>query len=692
MDMKPHKNLSQKKKNKNSKPILLTISLLVSNRIDTIRKCMESIKPILEAVPSELIVVDTGGTDGSIDVVREYTKKIVPFVWCDDFSAARNAGLMQAKGEWFLFLDDDEWFEDVTEIIDFFRSDDHLKYASLGYFIRNYKDYEGKEYGEAFLCRGMRLIDNVKFHSPIHEYPEPIYEPMKKFQCFVHHYSYVFADPKEKRKHFERNIAPLLKILKENPNDIRFQMQMMQEYESVEEYDKIIEICEYAMDMEEQYKLPRFIDCIYFNYIRTLIMKQDLFEEGIQKGNYILENCNPNQLASVGMLEYMFIGYRLLDKPEGVVECAKKIWELNDFLQKNQKILFSQYITDMHTVLEKKKLAEVYTFGMASSCNLEQADDCCFFVKEILKLESSVSDELRHSLEKAKRMLGQEKIKLIQCLAECETDDIYILIQKMLLAENKGETEKISQLIQYSISKIKKCLPPNEFIFIIALRNGQDMTPLLNPLDEDEWHMVVKSLIAKATEEEQKEYYSLIPNTLAEVDKQKADYFFSVLSERMILTNQIEEKNLIEIIKKYCEAVVCYTKFLYKERFFLEEMELKFLPKSCQFALKMKYAFPFYERKQYHEFSNLLKEAVKIYPTMAEPIKLILDIVQKEVEKGHGTPAEQEFYLLKERVKKEIVKLIEEGKRQEAAEVIAKMRVLVCDDTELDELEKQIVS
>ena len=88
---------------KGKKP-LLSISLLVSNSIDTIRKCMESIKPLLEAVPSELIVVDGGSRDGAIEIAREYADEIVPFVWCNDFSAARNAGLEKATGEWFFLL------------------------------------------------------------------------------------------------------------------------------------------------------------------------------------------------------------------------------------------------------------------------------------------------------------------------------------------------------------------------------------------------------------------------------------------------------------------------------------------------------------------------------------------------------------------------------------------------------------
>ena len=115
--------------------IKLTIGLLVSNRIKYIRQVMEALKPLLDAVPSELIAVDTKGedSDGSIEVVKEYTDKVYPFTWCNDFAAARNVTFEHARGEWYMYLDDDEVFDDVQEIIDFFLSGEYKNFGA-GYY------------------------------------------------------------------------------------------------------------------------------------------------------------------------------------------------------------------------------------------------------------------------------------------------------------------------------------------------------------------------------------------------------------------------------------------------------------------------------------------------------------------------------------------------------------------------------
>ena len=91
------------------KEILLTITMLVSDRTETIEKCMKSLKSLLERVSSELIVVDTARNKICLEIVKEYADKIIPFVWCNDFAKARNYAISKCKGHWIVFLDADEY-------------------------------------------------------------------------------------------------------------------------------------------------------------------------------------------------------------------------------------------------------------------------------------------------------------------------------------------------------------------------------------------------------------------------------------------------------------------------------------------------------------------------------------------------------------------------------------------------------
>ena len=55
---------------------VLSISMLVSDRLDTIQRCLDSLKPIMDAIASELILVNTSKNDKVRDVIEKYTDKI----------------------------------------------------------------------------------------------------------------------------------------------------------------------------------------------------------------------------------------------------------------------------------------------------------------------------------------------------------------------------------------------------------------------------------------------------------------------------------------------------------------------------------------------------------------------------------------------------------------------------------------
>lgn len=68
----------------------------------------------MQQLADELIVVDTGSTDNSQAIAAAGGAKVYDFCWCNDFAAAKNYALEQARGEWIVFLDADEYFAQET--------------------------------------------------------------------------------------------------------------------------------------------------------------------------------------------------------------------------------------------------------------------------------------------------------------------------------------------------------------------------------------------------------------------------------------------------------------------------------------------------------------------------------------------------------------------------------------------------
>lgn len=85
---------------------LCTISLcmIVKNEEAVLGRCLESAVDLVD----EIIIVDTGSTDGTKEVARRFTDKLFDFPWADDFSAARNFSFDRASGGYCMWLDADD--------------------------------------------------------------------------------------------------------------------------------------------------------------------------------------------------------------------------------------------------------------------------------------------------------------------------------------------------------------------------------------------------------------------------------------------------------------------------------------------------------------------------------------------------------------------------------------------------------
>lgn len=257
--------------------MLLTISILVSGNKPELKKCLDSVQKLLNQLDAELIITDTGCDEQTRDFLKQYTNQILPFSWCDDFAAARNVGLEEASGEWFLFLDDDEWFDDVQPFVDFFTSGEYKNYQQAAYYVRNYSDYSGKQYQQSLVSRMIRLEEQTHFEGKIHESLIPVDGKCKLIDGFVHHYGYVNTDQSKVLQKHERNLKILQEMKEEEPLNLKWPMYLIQEHCVVLNGEMVLKEAEEALTkMEESAEL-------FQQYLRGIFLASELVGLYLQK-------------------------------------------------------------------------------------------------------------------------------------------------------------------------------------------------------------------------------------------------------------------------------------------------------------------------------------------------------------------------------------------------------------------------
>jgi len=82
----------------------ISLCMIVKNESENLDRCLQSVYKYM----NEIIIVDTGSTDNTIDIAKRYNAKVSTFNWVEDFSKARNYSLSLATSDWILVLDADE--------------------------------------------------------------------------------------------------------------------------------------------------------------------------------------------------------------------------------------------------------------------------------------------------------------------------------------------------------------------------------------------------------------------------------------------------------------------------------------------------------------------------------------------------------------------------------------------------------
>jgi glycosyltransferase involved in cell wall biosynthesis len=82
----------------------LSIIIITKNEAERLPRCLESVR-----FADEIIVLDSGSTDATLEIARRYTDKVFVSDGWPGFGPQKNAALSHATGDWVLSLDADEW-------------------------------------------------------------------------------------------------------------------------------------------------------------------------------------------------------------------------------------------------------------------------------------------------------------------------------------------------------------------------------------------------------------------------------------------------------------------------------------------------------------------------------------------------------------------------------------------------------
>ncbi len=226
----------------------ISACMIVKNEEEFLPNCLNSIKDVVD----EIIIVDTGSTDNTVNIAKEFKAKVYHHPWNNSFSEARNASLKYASGDWIFQIDADEELErsDIPILRDAINTE---SYNGIIIAIHSIiKDGTHKFYHPRIFRRGKGFYKDI-----IHE--QTIIEGERlPTEIRLYHYGYNL-DEKKMRIKWQRTTHLLKKQIAQNKHD----------------------------------------GFAWFNLIRNYRI-QDLFQDGINAGEEALKIMSPVSFSNHG--------------------------------------------------------------------------------------------------------------------------------------------------------------------------------------------------------------------------------------------------------------------------------------------------------------------------------------------------------------------------------------------------------
>ncbi len=205
---------------------------MVKNEEDFLEDALKSAKGFCD----ELVVVDTGSTDRTVEIAKDLGARVSFFEWCDSFSKARNETLRQSRGAWVAILDADERFvgQSPERIRDFLVPKACYPYQALMLNVVNTR-LDGSPISSFFSVRLFPNDPRLGYSGRVHNRFGPLEPNAPKVEANrytgleIVHLGY---DPGlyEARKKAARSLPLIEATVREEPNNHQHRFYLGREY------------------------------------------------------------------------------------------------------------------------------------------------------------------------------------------------------------------------------------------------------------------------------------------------------------------------------------------------------------------------------------------------------------------------------------------------------------------------------
>ncbi|NLL38019.1 MAG: glycosyltransferase [Clostridiales bacterium] len=694
--------------------MLLTIGMIVKDEEKYLGSCLEALRPILKKVDSELIIVDTGSTDSTVDIAKRYTNKVFHFEWCDDFAAARNAAMKRAKGKWYMSIDADEIIEDAQGIIDFFNSGEYKKYNAASYIIRssNYADLNASTDFNAL--RLINIKDDSYYVNAVHERFENIYTPIKFLSVVAKHYGYVTENNEEHIKHkMDRNLKIMLRELEKNPSDGMMYFNICNAYKLLKENEKALEYCikglEIAKKQNDSVKYiiyARLIE-IYFEsgeYLKAINLADEYFNSksdriGTDIDIYLLR---AESLYQLGKYREAIPSYKCyleafsefkkgrLNTPDTLMHPVNYVAD-KDFITGTLKLAKSYFETGEY--IKAKEYLNTIPAGdyhkdkviLSFWLNLEvgvmhKTDGLSELVPLYLKLDDHSKKSIQEHIEK---ILQENRDKILEEFAAIDNnDDKYCELMKLRKSFYEGK------LTAFDIMSFLEDLEEISFeyadIVYFALKKDLDV----NILNIDAYN------IEKCFYNNFYFHFDDLTELLYKKFESSADGFsinsklwISMVFYRELISGNLKEEDLENYFSAYSKLSFSAIGDIFKEEL-IREQNLRLMPKSFRMGYYCYHAVKAAERGDTKENIRYLRKALKSDERLKDTIKKLSERIEKKLKSKDKIMSEYEA--LARQAKQAIAKLIDEGKAMEAEQFLHEYEKLNPKDPDIPNIKKKL--